>query len=80
MNEDERYYEVRLIETSNDPQAFITAAMCDCMCCGRVLSGMGGGGKFLCQKCLDKMHNGGMAEALYLLEKQRLDHHAHDDF
>lgn len=61
-----RYYSVKLTEAL-EPIGIATAAIRSCMCCGIALSGMGGGGDFLCQDCLDKMRNGEMQEALYLL-------------
>lgn len=65
-----RHYAVQLTE-SHEPRGVATACTRGCMCCGIVICGMGGGGRFLCQDCLNKMHNGEMAEALYLLGKQR---------
>lgn len=65
-----RHYFVELRE-AKQPLGITTSAIRGCMCCGSVLSGMGGGGDFLCQDCLDKMRTGEMAEAIYLLHRQR---------
>lgn len=65
-----RHYAVHLTE-AYEPRGVATACIRGCMCCGIAICGMGGGGNFLCQNCIDKMHNGEMAEALYLLGKQR---------
>lgn len=64
-----RHYAVQLKE-AHEPRGLATACMRDCMCCGRVLSGMGGPGDYVCQECLNKMRSGEMAEALYLLARQ----------
>ena len=65
-----RHYTVQLTET-HEPRGVATASIRGCMCCGTAICGMGGGGNYLCQGCLDKMHNGEMAEALYLLARHR---------
>lgn len=65
-----RHFRVTL-EEAHEPKGIATAAIRSCMCCGTVLTGMGGGGNYLCQDCLNKMHTGEMAEALYLLTRQR---------
>jgi hypothetical protein len=61
---------VKLFE-AHEPKGIATAAIRGCMCCGMAICGMGGGGRYLCQDCLDKMDNGEMSEALYLLGRQR---------
>lgn len=65
-----RHYAVQLTE-AHEPRGVATANIRGCMCCGMAICGMGGGGNYLCQYCLDKMHRGEMAEALYLLARQR---------
>lgn len=65
-----RYFHVSFRE-AHDPRGIASACMRGCMCCGIALSGMGGPGDYVCQECLDKMCNGDMAEAIYLLARKR---------
>jgi hypothetical protein len=37
---------------------------------------MGGGGDYICIDCLDKMREGEMSRAIYLLEKEKMTHNA----
>jgi hypothetical protein len=50
------------------PQGWASASTQACMCCGRVLCGMGGGGNYLCEDCLCKMRTGEVANAMRLAE------------
>ena len=70
MNKVIRHFKVKF-EEAHEPKGIATAAIRSCMCCGRVICGMGGGGEYICIDCLDKMHKGDMAEALYLLARDR---------
>lgn len=69
MTDQQKYYRVSLSEET-EPSGFASAAIRDCMCCGIVLSGMGGGSNYLCQGCLTKMRTGEMSAALLLLDEE----------
>jgi hypothetical protein len=70
-----RHFKVILAE-SHEPKGVATAAIRGCMCCLMSICGMGGGGDYICIDCLDKMREGEMSRAIYLLEKEKMTHNA----
>ena len=58
-----RHYRVELTIASC-PTGAAGASIRDCLCCGVVLCAMGGGAKYLCEKCLDMMESDEMMRIL----------------
>lgn len=65
-----RHFRVNLVEAF-EPMGMATAAIRGCMCCQMAICGMGGGGDYICSPCLDKIMNGEMSRAIFLLEKEK---------
>ncbi len=65
-----RYYSVTFKEVGRGQTAG-SACPRGCMCCGQLLSGVGGPGDYICGECLSKMRNDDMHEAVYLLKRER---------
>lgn len=64
-----RHFKV-ILEEAHEPKGVAAAAIRGCMCCLMSICGMGGGGDYICIDCLDKMREGEMSRAIYLLEKE----------
>jgi hypothetical protein len=65
-----RYFQVTM-EEAKEPAGIASASARGCMCCGKVLSGMGGPGHWLCFDCLSSMELGDVASDLWQLERLR---------
>ncbi len=48
-----------------------SASPCGCMCCGEMLSGMGGPGDYICGDCIAKMRNGDIGAAIRLIDRMK---------
>lgn len=53
-----------------DPKGMTTCAIRSCLCCCKILCGMGGGGEYLCEDCYHAMYSGKIRRALYFMERQ----------
>ena len=51
------YYRVTFKEASK-PKGMATAAMVDCICCGEILGGSGGGSDHICKDCYHIIQSG----------------------
>jgi hypothetical protein len=69
MIDEPRSFAVTLTEIG-EPLGIAGAATRSCMCCGRVLGGMGGGGRCLCSDCLRRMDTGELALAIREFERE----------
>ena len=63
MNKVIRHFKVKF-EEAYEPKGIATAAIRSCMCCGRIICGMGGGGDYICVDCLEKISSGEMLRTL----------------
>jgi CTP-dependent riboflavin kinase len=66
-----KYFSVTQKEIDNNESGMQSSSIIDCMCCGYVITGMGGGGYYLCQNCVDNMLNGNISSAMYLFDRAK---------